>query len=179
MTIGVRHEGARVTSPATDEPIQQGIRTWRAEAVVPVPKALLSDLGQGPPQQLNFGSRIATQHIQIDEETDLYFGTYDGDLNPDWGLWEPASITFRIRAASVADAQERIVPNLELVLDDLIFQFQEPLRVVQLELLDITGPVAVEEEREFFLLPFPNGYDQFKLSRSNPMGACQRPLPRF
>ena len=99
-------------------------------------------------------------------------------LQQQWELYEPVTIGFRVGADIATAALEVVAPILGVVTDDLSFQLQQPLRVFQLEVLDVSSPVGVEEWRENLLFPFPNGYDQYKLSRSATLGqVVTAPLP--
>jgi hypothetical protein len=68
------------------------------------------------------------------------------------------------------EALERVHPALELVLDDLSFQLQTGFVVLQMEILDVTSPIAVGDERDTLLYPYPQGYQQWKFARSTAMG---------
>lgn len=83
---------------------------------------------------------------------------------------EYAEIRFAIDAPDDTQALERAHPALELVLDHLSFQMQLDLAAVQLEVLDVTPPVAIGDERDCRLYPFPQGYQQWKFARSTPLG---------
>lgn len=83
---------------------------------------------------------------------------------------EYAAIRLSVDALDADQALEQVHQVLELVLDDLSFQMQLALPVLQLEVLDVTPPVAVGDERETRLFPFPHGYQQWKFARSTPLG---------
>jgi hypothetical protein len=82
-------------------------------------------------------------------------------------------LAFRVPAISNKEAIELTTPTLDLIIDDISFQMQAPLKVYELEVIDVTPPVAVGEHRESILYPVPNGYDQYKLSRSVSMVAME------
>lgn len=144
---------------------------WRVEALMAFPKEVTSDLSLGPPEQLELGSRLVPQTVNL-QGIELELRKYHGWLadSQDWGFCEPVSLMFRLPAATVEMATETVLPWLDAVLDDLSFQLQEPLRAVQVEILDVTPPLVVGHERQTVLYPFPNGYDQLKLSRSTSLG---------
>lgn len=83
---------------------------------------------------------------------------------------EPVEIVITVKASDAVSGIELCTPTLDLIVDDLSFQLQCPLKVCELEILDVTEPVAIGDDRDMLIYPLPNGYDQYKLSRSVAMG---------
>jgi hypothetical protein len=154
-----------------------GTRRWRASALIPFPWHFQAVPGTeapdgGLPGQLAPASRIPAA-------TDARYGDVivstrtlgedsalpDAPLGFQYGL-----LSFTTDAGSAASALERVAPALELVLDDLVFQLQSALSVLQLEIIDVSAPLAEGEEREMLLMPFPHGYQQWKFSQSTALG---------
>jgi hypothetical protein len=149
-------------------------RYFRIRALTTFPKAFVSDLSQGLPQKLEFDTRVQAQQVQIDDYA-LYLMPYAGPETPwfqDKLTHELVYLILKHEAATIADAVDRVSSLIDPVIDDLAFQLQEPLKVHELEFLDVTAPVAVGDEREMLLFPFPGGYDQLKLRRSTALGAA-------
>ncbi|MBI1758276.1 MAG: hypothetical protein HYR62_03490 [Actinobacteria bacterium] len=94
------------------------------------------------------------------------------DRVPDvaWGTTEPVELVLEVMSEGAREALDLISPMLDLILDDLSFQLQEPLKVLQFEVFDVTPPLADGDQREMLLFPFPQGYDQYKLGRSAAFG---------
>lgn len=147
------------------------VRQWRIEVITAFPQLIPSEGWTDLPAQLALHSRVRAQSVQVANVT-VKIHPYSGPLRTtqDWGMWEPVLLRLELEAPDTAIALEICTPWLGLILDDLSFQLQEPLRAMSLEVLDITPPLSEGEQREFQLFPFPIGYDQFKLARSTPMG---------
>lgn len=166
-----------MTEGRENETYEAGARRWRASALIPFPWHLQAAPGTespdgGFPGQLEPVSRIpvaahASYGDVVVETRTLAEDSALPDAPPgfQYGL-----ISFTVRADSAATALERVAPALELVLDDLAFQLQSGLSVLQLEILDVSLPLTEGEEREMLLMPFPHGYQQWKFSRSTAMG---------
>jgi len=156
---------------------EAGTRRWRASALIPFPWHLQPAPGTespdgGLPSQLESVSRIpVAAHASYGDVVVETRALAENSGLPDpppgfqYGL-----ICFTATADSAATALERVAPALELVLDDLAFQLQSGLSVLQLEILDVSLPLTEGEERELLLMPFPYGYEQWKFSRSTAMG---------
>jgi hypothetical protein len=161
-------------SAVSDRDEHQAARSFKIRALMVFPKAFVSDLSQGLPQKLEFKTRVQTQRVKINNYS-LCLRTYAGPETPwfqDELTHELVHLIVRCEAATIADAEDRVSSLIDPVIDDLAFQLQEPLKVYELEFLDVTAPVAVGDEREMRLFPFPGGYEQLKLRRSTALGAA-------
>lgn len=146
-------------------------RRWRISLLTTFPKLLLSDVSQGFPAKLEFGSRIADSHASIDDVA-VRLTPASGEF-PELAqllMRDPAYILVDIWAETPAAAVDLAAPVIDLVVDDLSFQLQEPLSMYSMRVLDVSPPLQVGEKREFAQW---TGYDQYKLSRSTPMGTTQ------
>jgi hypothetical protein len=103
---------------------------------------------------------------------------------PTWfnntGEYDLVAIVLEYKVSSLPEALNTISSFLDPIIDDLSFQLQAPLKVYDLEFLNVTAPVAVGDRREAIWFPFP-GYDQLKLQRSTGLGhvvTARQPLLR-
>lgn len=153
-------------------------RLWRATALIPFPWHLQAAPGGespdgGLPSKLEPVSRIPR-----------VIGATYGDVIIDARAWpdntslpdpppgfQYGALRFTVPSTDTAAVLDRMAPALELVLDDLAFQLQTALSVMQLETLDISPPLVEGEEREMLLLPFPHGYHQWKFAQSTALGS--------
>jgi hypothetical protein len=149
-------------------------RTFRVKALTIFPKNFVSDLSQGLPQRLQFETRVHPQKVNLSDCT-LCLMPYAGPETP-WFTetltHELVNLILKYEAETIVDAAERVPLLIDPVIDDLAFQLQEPLKVQELEFLDVTAPVTVGDQREMLLFPFPGGYDQLKLRRSTALGVA-------
>ncbi len=148
--------------------------TWQATAVVPFQWHMQAAGGIMPtdgslPERLEPVSRIPRQSASFGDISIRMRPLGETELPPQPGF-EYAAIRLQVDAESAQAALERIHPALELLLDDLAFQLQTTFIVLQLEILDVTEPLAIGDEREMLLYPFPQGYQQWKFARSTAMG---------
>jgi hypothetical protein len=161
--------------PSTlEEDTHSAPRTFRVRALTIFPKIFVSDLSRGLPQRLEFETRIRPQRVSLNDCT-LCLRPYAGQETPWFNetlTHELVNLILMYEAATIADAVERVPSLIDPAIDDLAFQLQEPLKVHELEFLDVTPPVTVGDQRETLLFPFPGGYDQLKLRRSTALGAA-------
>lgn len=149
---------------------------WKVTGIVPFPQGVAAGAppkeGSFLPERLELVSRIPARSETNLGDISVVLKPYVGPPLPKSPMetWEPAVLEFRVTEDDAPSAFERIAPALEQVLDDLAFQLQEPLRVVQLEAVDISPPANIGDGRAMLLLPFPNGYDQWKFGRTIHMG---------
>lgn len=169
MTLPEDHE----VSGSDGTPSAQA-RTFQVRTLTIFPKAFVSDMSAGLPAQLEFATRVRAQHVSTDAY-DLYLKPYAGPVLPwfdDRLTHEPVSIVLKYEAITMAEAVAKLSSFLDPIIDDLAFQLQEPVKIHELEFLDVTPPVTKADEREMLLFPFPGGYDQLKLHRSTALGAA-------
>jgi hypothetical protein len=147
------------------------MRTWRIEGVTifPVDMLFADDMGNLL-QQAEKRSRVP--------QTSGTFGGCQVAVAPTElaafqsdGLQEPAAAVFVLNADQ---ADQSLIGAATVVIEDFVetmsFQLQQIVPVVQLEALDVTAPVAVGDEREGLLFPYPNGLPLPKFGRSIQMG---------
>ncbi len=140
---------------------------WKACAVLLLKKIGLVVRSNGS-RTLHLPSRITPHSTILPDGTRLSWELFQGDfktikLNGDE---EFATLSVVFSARGLEGARKILFPLIEMVVDDLCFQVQGPISVVQLELLNVSPPVAVGDEREGLLIPAPNGFREFKMSRS-------------
>lgn len=149
------------------------MRTWQATAAVPFPWHMQAVGGMPAdgslPERLEPLSRIPEQSSAAGDVL-IHLGPWMGAELPTAPGYQYAALRLTVEAADPAEALERIHPALELVLDDLSFQLQTGFVVLQMEVLDVTSPMAVGDERDTLLYPYPQGYQQWKFARSTAMG---------
>jgi hypothetical protein len=132
-------------------------KTWQITADVLFPNQLTFGVVDGPPQvgdRLQPQSRIPTQQRDFAGAT-AFIRPGDSQRVPavETDLrWAVAALTVRVEsdAEDAAAAADAAVPYLDRVLEALSFQMQFSLQIQGLEGIDLTGPPAVGDEREFF-----------------------------
>lgn len=150
------------------------MRRWRITLLTTFPKSVLSDLTGGFPNKLEFGSRIRTSATEVNG-TSVRLMQAEGEV-PELAhvhMQDPAHLLFEVTALDPSGAVELAGPVIDLVVDDLSFQLQEPLPMYSMRVLDVTPPLVIGDQREFMQF---SGYDQYKLSRTTPMGTTQTAL---
>lgn len=90
---------------------------------------------------------------------------------------EQAIITAVINAGDGDEAINKSSPILESLIDDFSFQMQQALIINNLEVLDITIPISVEEDRETVM--YPNGYMDPKFQNSTALGNQELLTPKI
>jgi hypothetical protein len=147
---------------------QSSLRRWRITLFAVFPQFVASDMSNGLPQKLEFGSRIGQSATHIGGIAVRLSAS--PDQHPELAgvsMREAARLEFEVDATDPSDAIALATGTIDLVIDDLSFQLQEPLQTFSMYVLDITAPLSVGEDREFMQF---TSYDQYKLSRSVPMG---------
>lgn len=155
-------------------PTEGESRRWRITLLTTFPKSLLSDMSGGFPEKLEFGTRIEKSMTDINGVS-VRLAPAEGEF-PELAhlhMQDPATLIIELDAPTSSEALESATTSIDLVVDDLSFQLQEPLQMYSMRVLDVTPPLHVGDEREFMQY---NGYDQYKLSRSTPMGTTQTAL---
>ncbi len=96
------------------------------------------------------------------------------DLLHEWGR-----IAGIVSAEDPEKALEIGLPSLEGVLESMAFQMQDVLRIDSLEVLDVTPPVSVGDEREMLISPSPHGHHSIVFSPASVAigGAQTRTVP--
>jgi hypothetical protein len=120
---------------------------------------------------IKYESRVKSQSVRTAD----YYLRLESHTSPmpawftDTGENDLVVIILEYRVNSYVEALDTISSFLDPIIDDLSFQLQAPIRVYDLELLNITAPVRVGDSREAILFPLL-GYEQFKLQRSTELG---------
>ena len=140
------------------------MKKWNVIALIPYPleQTAPSDPETGGlPKNLRWESRIL-------ESTKNYGGVLVGIKQRDhfdyWNTFsfpsisEPAEIHLIVGAAESDEALRLVDQLLEDICDDLSFRLQSPIPILSLEVLDVTPPVEIGDERATLLYPLPNGY---------------------
>jgi hypothetical protein len=154
--------------------------TWRVTAAVKFPVAVMpgTPLEQGSilPQSLKFVSRIPAQMTQELSGILITLGPWRGPTLPVDTFGTPselARLSFLTTADSGESALSQMYDLIELVLDALSFQLQEAIDILQMEVLDVTPPLAVGMTRNVLFYPFPIGFHSPKFSQSIILGNIQ------
>jgi hypothetical protein len=150
------------------------IRTWRIIAAVRFPIAVMGDKPPEPPQSLKFVSRIPQKMTTELNGGSVTLGPWLGTPLPLERLLGPPAEVAALTLLRLADTPEQALAEaddlLERILDDLSFQLQEAVRILQLEVIDITPPLSVGMTREILIYPFPMGYTSPKFLQSVSLG---------
>ena len=148
---------------ATDEH-EAMTRTWRVEALLTIPR-FVDTPGERLPEAMQLGSvipiPITATRGGLGFTLDNALGHPFAELVPFAELFahhELARLRTTVTAAEAQGALTAVAPPLEELIDFLAFQLQQPIPVVQLELLDITQPVQTGDKRDGVLFPAPGGY---------------------
>jgi hypothetical protein len=153
------------------------VRTWRVEAVAVFPVEVETVDEEGNPLvRAQLTSRIPSapgtfQGHEIRTEPVVLAEFQSGD-EPQ----EPAAIVFHTQAADAPTAISTATPIIEDVIETLSFQMQQFLPVVRAELLDVTAPVSVGEERQAVLFPYPAGPRLPRFQSFLPLGGVRAAL---
>jgi len=131
------------------------------------------------PESLKFVSRIPVQATREVNGISVTLGPWHGPALPLDNIGAPselAALTFLTNAESPENALASAYGLMESVLDDLSFQLQRAVDIVQLEILDVTPPISVGMVREMLLYPFPLGFHSPKFLQSIAMGNVETVL---
>ncbi len=155
-------------------PSEEELRLWRITLLLTFPMYLLSDMSNGFPDKLEFGTRVAESITDIDGVS-VRLSPAEDEFPELAGIdmRDPVNLTLELEARDSSEALDLAASSIDLVVDDLSFQLQEPLKAHTLSVLDVTPPLHVGEERQIM---YWSGYDQYKLARSNGMGTTETVL---
>ena len=121
------------------------MRRWVVTATVPFPLHMVPGPGEsfadGLPEHLHPVSRIPNGHSRVGD-VEIVIGQATGPQPSSIPGYEYAALRLLVSSESASEALERAHQPLELLLDDLSFQLQMGFSVVELEVLDVTDPVA-------------------------------------
>lgn len=127
-------------------------RTWRATAKLLFPTDLV---GADAGQRIVPISRIPLRAADFDGALISLEPLTEPapDLRTEW-----ARLLVQLTADDVDSAFVAVEPIVEAVLESLSFQLQYVLQVTSLEILDVTPPLVVGDEREMRIFPQGPGY---------------------
>jgi hypothetical protein len=139
-------------------------RNWKVTVITTLPQMMVAleppPPGTRLPNKIGFRSRV-TEHTHGDVEGLGWVTIGPGNdiqlaqvpLNTDL-----IKISFQTKGPTPEESLSQNAAALELLMDDLSFQTQTAMRVLMLELLDVTPPVEIGNERENLLYPYPIGW---------------------
>jgi len=143
-------------------------RLWRVHATLGLPVLMVGVGGAegGFPARLERRRRIDARR-----ETDVGGLRFSLEPRPqeEEGELEVCEIATKISAPRAAQAAEAAVAAFQIIADDLAFQLHQPVRLTQVEALDVTEPVRLGDQREISF--FPNGYPTWRFGSSLALGS--------
>jgi hypothetical protein len=152
------------------------VAEWRIEAVFRFPvDFVLVDEQRNFLQQAERRSRVPTESAVIGDRELRITPTQLQNVDPD-GRYELASALFKLDAEDADSAIVRATTIIEDLVETFSFQSQQLVPVVQFEALDVTPPVALGDEREGVLFPYPHGLPLPKFRGSNQLGGVATQL---
>lgn len=107
----------------------------------------------GLPKRLGSAARVPETSSITVEGSVVTLRQSTTDIAPYMQQASPAELVVRVTAVSLADGVAESVEVAASVIDSLSFQLQAPIHVLQLEALDVTGPLKVGDERDFSVQP--------------------------
>jgi hypothetical protein len=130
------------------------LKSSLAKALVAFPYGLRvaepADEPGGPPKRFEKATRIPERHGIVRDGVPVALGPPD---NPTVAEQFPqsdiAQLSALATASSLFETFDMVQPLLEAFLDSLSFQMQAALHVVYFEILDVTPPLSVGEDREW------------------------------
>lgn len=145
-------------------------KKWKVKALIPFPLNQVAPMDPetgGMPKQMKWESRVVEITKTIDDveirlkkiDTPSYWQASHYGM-----ITEPAEIQLIVIEKDAQSALAEVDLLLEDICDNLSFRLQMPLPIYQLEVIDITDPVKLGDEREILLYPYPNGYKHPKFS---------------
>ncbi|MGD9653619.1 MAG: hypothetical protein AB7U44_00365 [Sulfuricurvum sp.] len=153
------------------------LKRWKINALIPFPLLQIAphDINTGGlPKQLQWQSRVISTTKSINEiqinlkqvkPPEYWQVSHYGNIT------ESAEIQLILYAHDSNMALDNIKEILEDICDDLSFQLQLPIPIYQLEVIDISEPLTIGEEREIILFPYPQGYKYSKFESSTYINA--------
>jgi hypothetical protein len=125
-------------------------RLWRVRALIFGPAHFTPAPDGGLPEQLEFHSRLPPQAreyegipVAIQELPEDFAKAYETPP----GI-EPVYLVADLEAADVNEATEKAGPVFEAITDLMSFDMGAPLPIGQVDVSDITPPIAIGDERE-------------------------------
>jgi hypothetical protein len=152
-------------------------RTWRVLALINLPKIFVgknSSNSDSLPESIKCESRLTKIIRKKIKDILISIGPWAGpspwkdQMFPVFFGQEIVALSLITRSESSENALNNVESLIEDIIDDISFQIQAAIYILQLEVLDITPPINVGESREGLLFPYPNGYGFSKFSSSIP-----------
>jgi hypothetical protein len=142
------------------------MQTWKVIALIPFPLEQIAPPSPdgGMPLKLAWASRVISVRKSFHElVVSIKQTKYDGWVSSHEGqIVEPVELEVTVQAETANSALEKVDLLLESICDDFAFRLQLSIPIQQLEVINISEPVAVGDEREFLLYPRPTGYAHSK-----------------
>ena len=131
-------------------------KTWRIAIDVGFPAGLAAaepgEEGSPLPTRLSRRSRIPTDGVVLDGiPFRIRVAPKQPESEPFHLGFQLGQVVTEVRATSPFDAARKVQPGLERLLENLSFQMQAALIPGQIDVLDVTPPVAAGDEREVAL----------------------------
>ena len=152
------------------------MRRWRIEASIVFPRELPPMSGGAFPQRLEPVTRILECGGRVDG---IRIALRPSEQPPVDLMHDVASLVFIVDLEGDADAALDLAnPVIESTIESLSYQLQVVLHVHDLEVIEITAPVVVGEERDILNLPAPQGYNTIAFKPAmTPLGVRTRLQP--
>jgi hypothetical protein len=163
-----------------DVPQKAAVRTWRVSADLYAPMASsVASAGAGEP--LRFISRFVPRTVVYAQMTVALrpsIGPPEG-MPPTPPGWERVVLVADIACAGeVSKALKPVVSLFETILDPLGFELGAAVHLGQCEVIDITAPAAIDEDRELAIFAFiPFGRNVRSVDMECIRGAVTTTLP--
>jgi len=147
-------------------------RAWKIKALIPFPLEQVAPMDPetgGLPKQMKWKSRVLEKTKVINDiEVSIKKVARPENWQPShYGMiTEAIEIQILAQAHDANSALVKVDLLLEDIIDDLSFRLQMPIPIYQLEVIDITSPIIVGEEREMLLFPYPGGYKHSKFGNT-------------
>ena len=150
------------------------MRIWRVAAAVGFPVLVAGETPPegGLPRQLHRMSRITKCQSTVVGNQSVCARAWENPQFPENPMVEVEWAEFfcDLEAESAMAAAAAGADAIAVVLDDLSFRMDTALGISELEVVDVSAPVAAGEQREMVLFPQPQGYPSWRLARSVALG---------
>lgn len=142
------------------------MKKWKIIALIPFPMAQVAPPSPdgGMPPKLEWASRVIAMRKSF-HEFEVFIKRAQNDNwvpNHQGQIVEPVELQITVHAETAVAALEKVDYLLESICDDFAFRMQVPIPIRQLEVIDVSEPVIVGDEREFLCFPEPGGYSHPK-----------------
>ena len=104
----------------------------------------------GPPKRFERVTRVPERHGIVRDGVPLALGPSDNaTVAKRFPQFDIAQLSVLTTAPSLSETFDMVQPFMEASLDSLSFQMQAALHVISLEILDVTRPLSIGENREW------------------------------